>query len=212
LAVFFHRDVGCCRCVDKALNKAADASNEANRLNAVGLRPWVDFDTLDIDTGFTITKDSANLGVKFSLKNSGKLPAMMTNQNFQIRPTSIAPGQENEISDLIKEDQIEVCKKAEYPTGNTVFPGQTLVEPYRIIIPSSRRAFDSVAQLGKPIFVVLITGCVGYQIITPGKYGHTGVSILVRRGSGAGPLNLPSEGTIDASQLVKFRAAIQLAD
>jgi hypothetical protein len=78
------------------------------------LRPWVDFDTLDIDTGFTITKDSVNFGVKFSLKNSGKLPAMMTNQNFQMRPTSIAPGAENEISDLIKDDQLDVCKKTEY--------------------------------------------------------------------------------------------------
>lgn len=99
---------------DTALHSAALAADDANKLNAVGLRPWVDFDMFDVGAGFIVTADTVNFGAKFSLKNSGRLPALMTNQNFKILPLPAAPGRSNEIADLVLHDQRQVCKGTDY--------------------------------------------------------------------------------------------------
>ncbi len=127
-------------------------------------RPWVDFKSLDIDTGFLVTKDSVQFGAKYSLINSGRLPALRTNPNFSIHPVAnVKPG-ENDITDLTRDEQIAVCKNTNSPIGNAVFPNQSLVEPYKIAIPVKRNEFDELSAAGKPVYVIIITGCVGYQI------------------------------------------------
>ena len=198
---------------DTALHSAAQAAADANKLNATGLRPWIDFDVFDIGTGFSFNREDVDFGARYSLKNTGRLPAMIVNPHFEMRPLTVAPGQTNEIADVIKERQSETCKGKQFDTGNTVFPGQSFVEAYQVTVKASRRSFDGVANLGQPVFVVLITGCVVYQLALVGTYGHTAASILVGRPDGTEPLNfVPQQGTIAANQLVRLRAAIELAD
>jgi hypothetical protein len=198
---------------DTAVHEATKAANDANKLNAVSLRPWVDFDVFDIGTGFVVSRETISFGARYSLKNTGRLPAMMINAHFEMQPLTLAPGQENEIADLVQEHQIGVCKKTEFKVGNTIFPNQSITEPYAVIVEPGRRLFDSIANLGQPIFIVLVTGCAGYQLTLTGTYGHTSASILVGRpGDIPPPLVFPLNGTIDAGQLVRMRVPAELAD
>ncbi len=188
---------------DTALNKAADAANDANKLNAIGLRPWVDFDLVNIDEGIVVTRYTVKFEIKYSLKNTGQLPAIMTNVNFAIKPIMLN-GQD--FARILAEEQAKVCKRTEFQNGNTVFPGKSPPTPYSITKIVPRSQFDST-----PYNSVLITGCVGYQLAITGKYGHTGVALGISSIGGL-PLSLPLQGVIRPEGLSKLRLPAEVAD
>src|SRR5579859_413522 len=177
-------------------------------------RPWVNFHTLDKGTqGFVLGKDLIQFGTVFSLENTGKMPASGTNQNFSLRPLAdVVPGARNEIADLVKAEQVSVCKGTNYPVGDTVFPGAPLGDPTPVLAIGKRNEFDKLRSEGKPVYVVLLTACVGYQTNIAGEHGHTGASILIGHPGGNGPIIFPTEGTIPADQFVTFRIHVQIAD
>jgi hypothetical protein len=195
--------------------KLAEASDSANQLNAVGLRPWVDFDQIEPGTGFTTKGNTVSIMIKYSLKNTGRLPAEMTNVHLEMQPIAYYGPQIDLIDgDLVTGYQVDTCKKSENNTGNTVFPGQSLVNPYIVTVDAPRQRFEDILNRGEQIYVVLITGCVGYRLAISGHYGHTGASIIIARGTNSSvlPLGLPLEGIIRSQEIIKMRLPLEFAD
>lgn len=198
----------------KAAKSSAAAANSANQLNEVGLRPWVDFNVIEPSAGFVVKRDAVSVGIRYSLKNVGRLPATMTNVHLEMQPLAYYGPQIDLVNEVLVTDyQVRACKKSEYTTGNTVFPGQT-INPYIVTVEADRNRFEDIIKQGKEIYVVLITGCVGYKLAIAGSYGHTGVSLIIARGTNTNvlPLGLPSEGIVRLEETIKMRVPLQFAN
>ena len=115
---------------------------------------------------------------------------------------------------IVIDRQSTVCKKSEFDTGNTIFPGQSMAKPYMVWVEASQKKFKDMVNEGKQIYVVLVTACVGYQLAITGNYGHTGASLILARGTNSNilPLNLLAEATIKPEEIINLRLPLEIAD
>jgi hypothetical protein len=200
---------------DVAVTNTAKAAKDANTLNETALRPWADFALIEPSAGFAVKGDTVTVGIRYSLKNTGRLPAIRTNVTFEMVPLEYyGPMIDLTPTPIVTDRQLSVCKKSEFDIGNTIFPGQSMAKPYIVSVEASQKKFRDMVNEGKQIYVVLVTACVGYQLAITGNYGHTGASLIVARGTNSNvlPLNLLADGTTKLEETINLRLPLEVAD
>jgi hypothetical protein len=185
------------------LNNTDETIRNQLELMRITQRPWLDFSSVNInDQAIFFAKEDISIGVKFRLKNTGHLPAMMSNVNFGAKPLVIS---NIDIGDVIRDMQVDICRGAEHQTGNTIFPGENSVE-HNATFKEARSTFEKT-QFDS----ILVSSCVGYSTSDIGTYGHTGVSILVSFNISE-PMHLGVDEVIGRDLLRVVRLPLQIAD
>ena len=185
-------------------------------------RPWLAIATFELGNDVVISNGTVKIYVNYALQNTGRLPAVAATMHFDV--DSIWGNFTGDPTDEIMTKQLSICRKSEYPSGDTVFPSDKVSEIHTISVEKPKYPLMNVrienggrAWELQPLAAISITGCVGYKISSAKTaYGHTGVSIIVGKSAGeigkALPLDFWHDGSVRKTDFMKLRLPISVAD
>ena len=152
-------------------------------LNTSSLRPWLDFKVFDVGPGgVAIFKDGfIRVEIKYSLMNVGKLPSLNTNIIFDLVPAG-----QGDLTNLIQSRQDEACRKISSPQpGDAVFPDNAAEQPVQAFVGVSAEDFfnyrrdQDKSKERYPVEMIMVTGCISYQLRLLSEYSYTAASLLI---------------------------------
>jgi hypothetical protein len=199
-----HQSATAAENASKPADQSAKSAAVANELTASGLRPWINFSSVNISDDIVLRNHFAGTSLQYILENVGHSPSLLVNAEFLLKV--VDETERMIIAVFGREALMELCKKAETPFGIAVFPGS----------PASRED-DNVFSENNDFHEgqkvdILIAGCVSYRRDTTGNYGHTGVSFTVDKPSDPGFFTIPKDGRIHANGLRVQRTLIEVAN
>jgi hypothetical protein len=160
-----------------ATQKAAEAAIEANRVARDAFiadqRPWVSVDC-SLIAPITWGENGGSFSFKFSLKNTGRTPALNTEVHLRV----YSPYGETSYT----EDQIKLAdeiRKRKTVMGTTVFPGGTITQRLSTSIGNSeieriRQWWREKHGLNYDWLHPVVIGCVNYRSVFGGPGHQTG--------------------------------------
>lgn len=189
-------------------------ANQLNRDNFIAdNRPWVSVD-IQVAGPLTWGKDGGNLPLKFTLRNTGRTPALDVDVYTDIRPwAGPHPDPMSEQHRLSKQLRKRHSKTTDWNNGGwTIFPGDSLSQVITVgfnrnviegVYGWYRKNFGEHTQAGAPMFIV---GSVDYKLVLGGNYHQTGFILGLEhtQHNKPGLALYPENGDVPMSELTVF--------